>query len=75
VLLDTNVLISYLLVPTSQSTITSIINAAFEGSYALLIPGALLTELSSTIKARKHLAKRLSPEQAQEFTDLLSRAA
>jgi len=71
VLFDTNILISYLLVPNPQSTIPSIVNAAFEGAYTLLVPGALLTELTGTVKARKHLAKRLSPEQAQEFAALL----
>lgn len=75
VLIDTNVLISYLLAPDSDSTIARIVEAAFEGEYILLIPDALLTELSNTIKARKHLAKRISVEQAEEFVALLKAIA
>lgn len=77
VLIDANVLISYLLVPDlgsskrGKGTIPSIIDAAFNGDYKLLIPGALLIELTETIKVRKDLAKRISPEQAAQFVELL----
>ncbi|HEX9990949.1 MAG TPA: putative toxin-antitoxin system toxin component, PIN family [Chloroflexia bacterium] len=70
-LIDTNVLISYLLAPTPHSTIPLIIDAAFERKYILLMPKAILTELASTVGSRKHLAKRISMEQAQEFVDML----
>jgi uncharacterized protein len=71
VLVDANVLISYLLAPNSQGTIPSIITAAFEGKYTLLISDALLTELANTIKARERLAKRISVEQAEKFIEVL----
>jgi len=71
VLIDTNVLVSYLLTPDPQSTIPSIITAAFEGKYSLLISEALLTELASTIKDRKQLAKRISVEQVEKLIEVL----
>jgi putative PIN family toxin of toxin-antitoxin system len=71
VLVDTNVLISYLLAPNPHSTIPSILNAAFEGKYILLMPEAILTELANTVGSRKHLAKRISVGQAKEFVDVL----
>ncbi len=87
VLIDTNILISYLLAPDQPSirqsthqgtqqgvqrgTIPTIVEAAFNGDYKLLLPGALLIELTETIKVRKHLAKRISPEQAAQFLELL----
>lgn len=74
-LIDTNVLISYLLVPDSHGTIPSIINAAFNSEYTLLLPGPLLTELRSTIKTRKHLVKRVSPEQAEAVVQALQTVA
>lgn len=75
VLIDTNVLISYLLVPNSHATIPSIINSAFEGKYILLVPEAVLTELTNTIGSRKHLAKRISVEQARKFVEVLKAVA
>ncbi len=74
-LIDTNVLISYLLVPDAHGTIPTIINAAFEGKYTLLIPKALLTELVESVKTRKQLAKRISPEQAEAFDEALEKIA
>ena len=71
VLADANVLISYLLAPKPQGTIPSLIISAFEGKYTLLISETLLTELAKTIKARAHLAKRIHPEQAEEFIEVL----
>ncbi len=71
VLIDTNVLVSYLLTPDPQGTIPSIITAAFEGKYTLLISEALLTELASTIRGRKQLAKRISVGQAEKFFEVL----
>jgi putative PIN family toxin of toxin-antitoxin system len=71
VLIDTNVLVSYLLVPNPQGTIPSIIIAAFESKYTLLISETLLTELAKTIRGREHLAKRIHPEQAEEFIGVL----
>lgn len=70
-LIDTNVLVSYLLTPNPQGTIASIVIAAFEGKYTLLISEALATELGNTIRGRKQLAKRISVEQAEKFIEVL----
>jgi uncharacterized protein len=74
-LIDTNVLVSYLLTPDPHGTIASIITAAFEGKYTLLISEALLTELASTIRGRKQLAKRISVGQAEKLIEVLQAIA
>ena len=71
VLLDANVLISYLLTPAQHSAITHITEAAVTGEFQLLVPEELLEEVRETIRAHEHLARRISLEAMRSFVDLV----
>lgn len=71
VLLDTNILISYLLTPESTGPIRSIIHAAYGQSFALLITQYLVDELLDTLKRKPYLAERITIEDADEFLKAL----
>ncbi len=70
VLLDANVLISYLLV-AQQSTISTIVEAAFQRHFTLLIPEELLTELVQTVKNKPHLTKRITHQEVDRLANSL----
>lgn len=70
-LLDTNILITYLLSPDKKGTIQEIIESAFENKYTLLLPREVLTELKEKIIAKKYLTKHIAPEIAKSFTTAL----
>jgi len=71
VLLDTNVLISYLLRPDSTGTIQLILRAFLEERFTLLIPEALLEELVVTVRKKHRLAERIPPGELQSFMEIL----
>ena len=72
VLLDTNILISYLLAPGSDSAVARIVAAGVLGKYILLLPEALLAELEATVSAKEYLVDRIAPEDVWELADILS---
>jgi len=72
VLLDANILISYLLNRRAGSPITRIVEAGILGEYALLLPEALLDEFTTKIPAKAYLAKRITPAEMEQFTTILS---
>jgi len=71
VLLDTNILISYLLHPDSDSPVVQIVEAAVLGHFTLLLPEALLAELAARIATKPYLAQRIKPEQLAQLADIL----
>lgn len=71
VLLDTNVLISYLLTPRRDSPILAILQGAFSGKFVLLMPAQLLEELAKVLSKKRYLAERINQEEMEEFVDLL----
>ncbi len=71
VLLDTNVLVSYLLTPTAGGSIGTIIDALTRGAFTLLLPPDLLEELERVTTRKPHLAKRIHPDQLARLRDLL----
>lgn len=71
VLIDTNVLISYLLGPHQPGAIRAIMGAFLEGAFVLLLPEDLLRELVTTIRIKPRLAKRIMPEELEAFVDIL----
>lgn len=75
VLIDTNIFISYLLKSDEETTITRIIEAAFENKYTLLLPHEVIAELDRKLSEKKYLASRITKEEAQEFTELLTMIA
>jgi putative PIN family toxin of toxin-antitoxin system len=72
VLLDANLLISYLLTPHQHSPVVQTILAAGQGRFTLLMPEALLEELVRTAGEKACLAKRIAHEELQQFTQTLS---
>jgi uncharacterized protein len=71
VLLDANVLISYLLTPGQNSAVTHIVDAAVLGEFQLLMPEELLDELEETVRTHEHLARRIPVEAMRPFVALL----
>jgi uncharacterized protein len=72
VLLDTNLLISYLLAPhAAERTVTQAIQHAFAGTFTLLAPEDLLAELERTLSTKPYLRQRITPDQAQSFVQAL----
>jgi len=67
VLLDTNILISYLLNPDSDGTIQTILHTFLGDQFTLLLPEMLMEELSVTVTKRHDLYKKLPPDHLQTF--------
>ncbi len=71
-LIDTNVLISYLLLPEGEGAINDIIRAFRDGQFTLLLPEPLLQELTATVKSKPRLSRRISPGELASFTEALA---
>jgi len=74
VLFDTNVLISYLLTPKT-GTINTIVEAAFERKFQLLLPNEVVTELKKKIAKKSYLSEKISKSSIQKFTNAFSTIA
>src|SRR5436190_12251824 len=73
VLLDANILISFLLTPNSTGPIATIIEAVYDGKFTLLLPRELINEVIEAVKAKPYLAKRVSAEETSKLlVNLLS---
>ena len=72
VLLDTNILISFLLAPDRGGPVHQVVRAGLRGTVVLLLPQELLGELSRKIPEKRYLADRIRPEELQEFIRLIS---
>lgn len=71
-LLDTNILISFLLTPESGSPIAGILRRAYAGEFTLILPQELQRELARKIREKRYLAERITLQQGEEFVALLS---
>lgn len=71
VLIDTNVLISYLLSPRRPGAIRTIVRGFLEEQFTLLLPEDLLQETLKTVRDKPRLAKRISPPELTEFISIL----
>jgi uncharacterized protein len=69
VLLDTNVLVSYLLTPAHSGSIAAIIDSLARGDFTLLLPLELLDELERVVARKPALAQRIRPEQLTRLRD------
>jgi putative PIN family toxin of toxin-antitoxin system len=72
VLIDTNVLISYLVQPGREGSVGTVVHAALEGQFTLLMPQALLDELTVTVRNKPRLARRIPLEELDIFAFLLA---
>ena len=73
VLLDTNILISYLLNPRRESAATQIIRLGVLGKFVQLFPEELLEELARKAAQKKYLAERINPQELKDLVGILSR--
>ena len=62
-LLDTNVLISYLLSPDTERTVTSVVRVCLQGPVELTVPQELLVELLQTVQNKEYLRQRITQEE------------
>jgi putative PIN family toxin of toxin-antitoxin system len=70
-LLDTNVLISYLLQPRTAGAVRVLINTLLNSSHTVLLPEHLLQELVITITTKPRLAQRISADDLTNFVAIL----
>lgn len=75
VLIDTNVVISYLLYPNRPGTIQTIFKALFEGKFTLLLPEALLDEIVITVTQKPHLRERIALDALELMVESLRTVA
>lgn len=75
VLLDANILISFLLGNNPVSPIRRIVRAAVAGAYTLLLPAALTTELRRAVTASPYLAQRITSAELDELLTILESVA
>ena len=59
ILVDANVIISYLLNPRQSSAIVKIFDAVFAGEVTVLFPQALLDEVAITVTGKARLRRRI----------------
>lgn len=72
VLIDTNVLISYLLRPAETGAVRMIIRGFLEDRFTLLVPEVLLQELEVTVLGKRRLAERILPDELDTFVAVLA---
>ena len=70
-LFDTNIFISYLLSTTAEGTITSIVEAAVEQAFALILPSEFVERFPTAVAGKKYLAKRIEPQDAKKLIEIL----
>jgi len=75
VLLDTNILISFLLAGQYESAIAQVVRAGFRGEYRLLVTEELFDEVVTTVQQKRHLTHRISPADVKRLASLLSQVA
>ena len=68
VILDVNILISFLLSSrTRQSTITNVMDAAFNGRFVLVLPEGLLNELIEAVATKRKLSRLIQLSEAYDL--------
>jgi uncharacterized protein len=71
VILDANVLISYLLAPDDTRTVVLVIDACFTEGVELLVPPELISEIEASIGRSAYLSSRISPASVAALIDAL----
>lgn len=75
VLLDANLLVSYLLHPDRASAVSSVVRAAILGRFCLLVPEGLLLEMCVRVEEKTYLAQRIRREDLEELVAILRETA
>lgn len=71
VCIDTNVLISYLLNPSSTRPPTLVVHAFFQGRFDLVLSETILLELSRKVGSKSYLRAHISEADVSSFVALL----
>ncbi len=71
VLFDTNILVSYLLSPTAEGTVSAIVEAAVDQAFTLILPIELVERFPTTVASKEYLARRIAPGDVDELLGLL----
>jgi putative PIN family toxin of toxin-antitoxin system len=71
VLLDTNILICYLLAEDRPTTVVRLVETIISRRFTLLLADELLDELTRKIRNKQFLAERIDASQLTRLTDLL----
>ena len=75
VLLDANILISYLLPTREASPIRTIVRAAIAGTYTLLLHDRITAEIIRKVQTKRYLAERITGEDVDALFGLLWQVA
>ncbi len=73
--LDTNVYISFLLAPTADRPVATIVRAGVAGRYELVISQNLLVELVDKVENKLYLSKRIERTVLNDFVHILEQNA
>lgn len=71
VLLDTNILISYLLAEDRPTMVVRLVEAIVSQRFTLVLADELLDELARNIRTKQYLAERIDASQLARLIDLL----
>ena len=71
VVIDVNILISFLLGPESLAPPTRVVRLALDGFYRLLVPAEAFAELRDKVSTKPYLAARIRPSDAEELVAAL----
>lgn len=74
-LVDTNVLITYLLAPESSSTASHVIRNALHGQFAFVIGSTCIQELERSVTQKSWLASRIDRSNLDAFVGVLRQFA
>jgi uncharacterized protein len=75
ILLDSNILISFLLKPLADNPIVRLMHAVVAGRCELLLPVDLLEEVRQVVRAKRHLARRIALNDLDDLIEILSLGA
>jgi len=70
VLIDANVLISYMLNPDSDHPPSAIVNAGLRRTFELLISETTLTELTHSVSSKPYLRARIRADETERVSQL-----
>jgi uncharacterized protein len=75
VLLDSSILISFLLTPHADHPIARVVRAVVAGRCELLLPKDLIEEVKEVTQSKRHLNKRITAADLGDVIDILSLGA
>jgi uncharacterized protein len=75
VLLDANILISFLLSSRETSPIVKVVRAAVTGRYTLLLHEQILFEVTGKVAAKSYLVERITQAEVEALFNLLREVA